>query len=684
MAGLLVAQSAPVVAQRSAAAAVEQLQNAHPRAIRRDVPLTNAIRRAIDAGTRNLTGRPGPDYWQLETDFTIQARLDPATQTITGTETILIHNNSSEALTQLVLRLDHNIFRGLVPRGSSVPAENTDGMVVTRIVVNGEVADLNPPAPAAGGRRGGGAGAAGGQMPLRVSGLDQTSARISLSAPIAAKSTATLEIAWHTKLPGGPDGRGHRMTQRWDDTLFQPTQWYPRLAKYDDMNGWDTSVYLGPAEFYNNFGRFDVKIDVPAGWIVSGTGVLQNPEQVLTATARQRLATVLDSDAIVTIVGPEEIGPGQATAAGDRLVWHFAADKVNDFAWATARKFVWQATRATIPGKGPVPIHMVFLPERASAFANAGQLTRHALEFYSKLWAPYPFPQLTLQDGPSAGMEYPMVINSNQGAADHETGHQWWPMMVGTNETRYGWMDEGFNQYMNILSGADRRGVPPNLDGPGQSYGRMSGSEDEAAMMWSANYAGSGYGYQTYSKTPLMLSMLGGIVGDEAVQHAISEYTKVWSFKHPSPWDFVFFMDTTLKQDLDWFWYYWLWTTESVDGRIANVSTIGSRTTVTVRQDGQMPSPVVLKVQFAPEGAALKPMANAKMVGPDTAVVTWPVDVWFGGNRTFDAVLDFGGRKIEGITLDPMCRFPDRDPNDNVWPAPATALNPQARAYTCG
>jgi len=680
--GAMIFEPASISAQNAAAAAA-QLQDASPRAIRRDVPLTNAIRRAMDAGTRDLTGRPGANYWQLETDFTIEARLDPATQTITGTETILIHNNSPAPLGDLVMRLDHNIFRGLVPRGMSVPAENTDGMVVTRLAIDGVAIDL---APTAGGRRGGGPGGAPAQRANAVSGLTQTVARITLANPIPAKGTARLEVAWHTKLPGGPAGSGHRMTQRWDDTLFQPTQWFPRLAKYDDMRGWDTSLYLGPSEFYNNFGKFDVKIDVPAGWIVSGTGVLQNPERVLTATARERLATVLSSDAIVTIVGPEEIGPGQATAAGERLVWHFAADKVNDFAWATAKKFVWQATRATIPTKGPVPIHMVFLPERAAQFANAGQISRHALEFYSKLWAPYPFPQLTLQDGPSAGMEYPMVINSNQGAADHEAGHQWWPMVVGTNETRYGWMDEGFNQYMNVLSDADARGRVPNLNGAGQSYGRTSGNEDEPSMMWSANDAGALYGFQTYSKTPLMLSMLGGIVGDEAVQHAMSEYTKAWSFKHPSPWDFIFFMNSTLKQDLSWFWYYWLWTTESVEGRIAGVSTAGARTTVTVRQDGQMPSPVILKVKFTAPGQLPRPVANAtvKMVDPQTALITWPVDVWFNGSRTFSAAFDTGGRAIETITLDPMCRFPDRDPNDNVWPAPTTPLAAGARAYQCG
>ena len=643
--------------------AVSQPATTVPRAIRRDVPLTNSIRRAFEAGTRDTTGRPGPNYWQLQTDYAINVSLDPATQTLTGTETIALHNNSPRELTEIVLRLDHNIFRGLVPRGLSVPAENTDGMVVTRIAVNGEVVDLNA-------RPAGGRGRGNAPPTLAASGLDQTVARVSLAAPIAAKSTAKLEIAWHTKLPGGPNGRGHRMTQRWNDTLFQPTQWFPRVAKFDDMRGWDTSLYLGPSEFYNNFGRFDVRIDVPAGWIVSGTGVLQNPGEVLTARARERLARVLDSDEVITIVGEDEVGPGQSTAPGDRLVWHFAADMVNDFAWATAKNYVWRATRATIPGKGPIPIYMVHLPERANLFANAGEVTRHALEFYSKLWAPYPFPQLTLQDGPSAGMEYPMVINSNQGAADHEAGHQWWPMMVGTNETQYGWMDEGFNQYMNLLSRADSRGVAPSLDGLGQRYGQTSGDEDEPPMMWDANNAGSMYGFQTYSKTPLMLSMLGGIVGDEAVQRAMSEYSKVWSFKHPSPWDYMFFMNNALGQDLNWFWYYWLWTTESVNGSIAEVKPSGARTVVTVRQDGQMPAPVVLQVQFAPDGPAIKPMPNAKMVDATTAIVTFPVDVWFDGRRTFDATLDFGGRTITTITLDPGKRFPDRDPADNVWPKP--------------
>jgi aminopeptidase N len=361
-------------------------------------------------------------------------------------------------------------------------------------------------------------------------------------------------------------------------------------------------------------------------------------------------------------------------------VWRFHADTVNDFAWATAKKYVWQATRATIPNKGVIPVHMLYLPARANLFARAGQITRHALEFYSKLWFPYQFPQLTLQDGPSSGMEYPMVINSNQGAADHETGHQWWPMVVSNNETWYGWMDEGFNQYMNILSDADAASKAAVFDGLGQSYGRTSGMEAEPPMMWNANYAGPGYyGFTTYQKTPLMLSALGGIVGDSAVQRAHREWAQAWMFKHPSPWDYMFFMNNALGRDLGWFWNSWLFTTESVDGRLASVKTQGIRTTVTVAHDGNMPAPILLEVRFVPNGPAIRPMKNAVMTDSVTALVAWPVDVWFGGRRSVALDLVFGGRKIERITLDPARRFPDRTPTDNQWMAAAPAVVPPAK-----
>jgi len=658
---LAAALAAPVPALAQSPGATEA---SLPRPIQRALPHTDMIRRAWEAGTRGPTGRPGPKYWQLWMDYTIHASLDPTTSTVTGRETAVIHNNSNSALTSIQLRLDQNIFAPDVPKLESVPSL-TGGMKISRLAVNGQDVNLDPP-PMRRRRRG-----AQPQAQLAVYGLDQTSARIVLTNPIPAHGVDTLQADWSFEVPLVPAGeRGERMG-RWADSLYQVGQWYPRVAVYDDLRGWDTDPYLGPSEFYNNFGHFDVTIDVPAGWIVGATGVLQNPDQVLTAAERERLSHALDADTTLNVVPAGVRGPGKSTAAGNsegRVSWHFVADTVGDVAWATSNQFVWDVSRATIPGKGRVPINILYLPGDAQRYADAGPTARHALQFYSKLWMPYTFPQLTIVDGPEMGMEYPMFIMSSVGAADHETGHQWWPMMVGTNETWYGFMDEGFNQYMNILSRDDRMGRPVNLDGLGQSYGRISGNEREAPLMWDANYGGPMYSFQAYSKAPMMLSALGGVVGDSAVWRAMSGYAKAWRFKHPSPWDYAYFMDNALGRDLDWFWYYWLFTTDAVDGSIQKVVQSGSRTTVTVRQDGDMPSPVVLKVFFPATGPALRPMANATMVSDTSAIVRWPVDVWFAGNRTFDAVLDFGGRKIDKVMLDPGCRFPDNDITDNVWP----------------
>ena len=518
------------------------------RAIRRDIPITNMIKRAMAAGTRDSTGRPGRNYWQLRTDYTINASLEPSTSRVTGRESIVLYNNSDSAMHTIVMRLDQNIYAPNVPRGEQMP-EITDGMKITRLSVNGLAADLNLEAIGCLGpfRQGGGAPA-----PLtkpRATELGQTSACIGLPTPIPAKGKATIEVDWNFKVPHVEGGRGLRMGT-WGDTLYQVAQWYPRVAVYDDLRagGWDTDPYLGSSEFYNNYGRFDVSIDVPAGWVVGSTGVLQNPEQVLTAKERERLSHVLESDSTINILSASERGPGVSTAAGNRLVWHFVADTVSDVAWGTSNQYVWDATRANIPGKGFVPVHILYLNGHAQNYAQVGPRTRHALEFYSKLWMPYAFPLLTVIDGPDGGMEYPMLIMSGLGAADHETGHQWWPMMVGVNETWYGFMDEGFNQYMNILSNQDLRKQPFNVDGQGQAYGQVSGDEREAPLMWDANYGGPMYGFQAYGKAPMMLSMLGGVVSDTAVQRAMSDYAKAWRFKHPSPWDYAFFMSNALKR----------------------------------------------------------------------------------------------------------------------------------------
>lgn len=617
-----------------------------PRSIRRTIPISRSFENGLRAGTRDSTGRPGSRYWQLRTDYLITARLDPATGTVSGHESVAITNPSDSTLTVIGLRLYQNLFAPNVARADPVAAL-TGGVRVSGLVVNGDTVHVDSLAGAWG---------------------RTTVVRVKLATPIAAHGSGTVEADWSFVIPLIPDDkRGDRMG-RWGTRLFQVAQWYPQIAMFDDLRGWDPELYLGDAEFYNNFGSFDVRLDVPAGWLIGATGVLANADSVLTPMVRERLAAAITSDSQRVVVGVDDRGAGKATATGDRLVWHFTADSVADFAWAASNEFVWDVSRATIPGRGAIPVNFLYLPEH-TRYAGAAPWARHALEFYSKLWMPYAFPQLTQVDGPEGGMEYPMLIMSGPGfgVTDHETGHQWWPMMVGVNETEYGWMDEGFNSYMNIVSGAAFKGQPPQLDSVGQSYGETAGSDDQGPMMWDANYAGPWYGYVTYAKAPMMLSMLGGIVGDTAVQRAMSAYATTWRFRHPSPWDYMFAMNRELDRDLGWFWYYWLFTTESVDGSIDSVVTRGRRSTVMVRESGEMPAPVILRVEFAANGPALKPMKNAVIEG-NSAIVTWPVDVWFGGRRTFEAELDFGGRQIERVTFDPQARFPDRDPGDNVWP----------------
>ena len=281
----------PIAAQATATRPVDAQSAASSRApgrsIRRDLPMTNSIRRAHAAGTRDSTGRPGRKYWQLRTDYKITARLDTATSRVTGRETIVVYNNSDSALNRIVMRLDQNIFKANVPRNDAVP-EITDGMKITRLTVDGQAADLNE----------GSVGCLGpfrpGGLPPeslvrpRATDLGQTSACVGLPKPIAAKGSATIEVDWNFRVPRIDTGRGYRMG-RWADTLYQVAQWYPRIAVYDDLRqrGWDTEPYLGNAEFYNNFGRFDVSIDVPAGWVIGATGVLQNPTEVLTPAARE-------------------------------------------------------------------------------------------------------------------------------------------------------------------------------------------------------------------------------------------------------------------------------------------------------------------------------------------------------------------------------------------------------------
>jgi hypothetical protein len=624
---LLLALAAPL-----APAAAQQRAPSFPRAtraVRRDLPLGPMIRRAYAAHTRDSSGTPGPRYWQQQVDYSIDARLDVDSAVLHGEESITLHNSSPDTLGSIVLRLYQNYFRAEEARNDYV-TDITDGVIVERLVVNGAPVKLDDP---------------------RAYAVDGTVARVALASPILPGAEARIAVQWHFAVPNVPSGvRGERMG-RWGTDLYQIAQWYPQVAMYDDLRGWDTDQYLGKGEFYNQFGRFDVRITLPAGWLVGATGTLANPEEVLSPTTRERLALAMHADSTVHVVTAAERGAGTATTAGASLTWHFTAPMVNDFAFVASKSFVYDATHAMAPN--PTLVQVLYLPEH-QAYARTAQIARFALEQHAKTVMPYDFPQATVADGPETGMEYPMIIFSGAGfgVVTHELGHEWFPMMVGSNETWYGWQDEGFNEYIDGIAAAAYRKAPADDDGAGAAYRQIAGSELEAPMMWPSDFAGPYYEIQAYVKAPLALRALGGVVGDSAVREAFAAYAQAWRYKHPSPWDFFTFMDHRLGTELGWFWNAWWFTTQTFDQAIAGVAPRTNSVAVTVEDHGDMAMPIILRVEYD---------------GGRTETLTRPASVWFGGARTAVVSVPLGGKRIARLTLDPENRFQDLDRSNNVW-----------------
>jgi len=628
--------AAVILAAATSAGAQRTTQSARPtlpeRAVRRDIPLQPGIRRAFAQGTRDSTGAPGRNYWQQTVDYRIDATLDAPAGVLHGSETVTLHNTTPNTLDRIVLRLYQNYFKATVQRNDYV-TDITDGVVMEKLVVNGTPVSLTDDAH------------------YKVNG---TVASVTPVAPIAPGTTATIEATWHFAVPRVDTlARGERMG-RFGDYLYQVAQWYPQVAMYDDMRGWDTDQYMGIGEFYNQFGSFDVNITVPGGWLVGATGDLQNPTEVLSQRTRDRLALAMRVDTTVHVVTAAERG-ASATGAGATLTWHFSAPHVNDFAFATSRDYVYDATHASIPGKSVIPVNVLYLPQHtAYATNNTAQYGRFALEHHSRYVFPYEFSQGTIADGPETGMEYPMIIFDGPGfgVTAHEFGHEWFPMTVGSDETRYGWMDEGFNEYIDAAATADFEHKPEVMAASAESYRRVAGSELEAPMMWPTDFVGPNATMTTYVKAPVVFYALGGVVGDSAAHAAFVDYAKEWRFKHPSPYDFFMSMNRSLGRNLDWFWYQWFFTTYTVDQSIESVTRRGTNEIVTINDRGDMAMPIILRVDYT-NGTS------------DTVIQQ--AYVWFAGARHVAMTIPLRGKTVRTVTLDPDNRFQDLDRTNNVW-----------------
>ena len=621
----------------------------------RPVPTSEAFRRGLASGTRTAAGQPGARYWQQSVAYRIRAELDPRTTVLRGSERIVYRNRSPDTLATIVLNLYQNIYTENAARNRRAP--NTGGVTLERVVAQGTALAERPAASV-------GIVRVAENPPVGYA-VEGTLGRLVLPRPVAPGDSAVLEIDWHHGVPPAPTFR-----TAWEDALgaraFVVGQWYPQVAVYDDLNGWDATPYLGDGEFYLEYGDFDVDLTLPAGWIVGATGTLANAADVLSPRTRERLARAAASDSVVHVVTAADLASGAALArpADGRLTWRFSARNVRDFAFAASDHYLWDAARATVSdsagGERAVTVSALYRPG-AAGWDRAWRYGQHAISYLGRLVIPYVYPQATIAEGPIGGMEYPMLVfiprpsaaEDLQSVIAHELGHQWFPMLVGSDEASYAWMDEGVNSYYEDRSVEDF--FPGTHAGSVGSYLRVAGHDAEVPLMRHTDLV-SPYGARTvaaYTKPAAVLLALRGVLGDSTFNRAMREYARAWSFRHPQPWDFFGTFERVARRDLDWFWYPWFFETGVLDQAIESVRPVSGGVEVVIRDRGDNPMPVFVA---ASSGGGMTTEQEAE-------VGEWLRD---GGTRTLTVLIPTSGVPTK-VELDPRHLLPDVDRANNVW-----------------
>ena len=639
-----------------------------------------AFQQAVANGTRSLTGAPGPNYWQNGADYDIDARLDEGSQTLTATGTITYSNNSPDSLAFLVLKLRQNVHAPGVPRNR--PVAVTGGLTLDRLAVGGveaeDVSVLETP------------GSYSGSVEPGTYAVNGTVLTLGLPAPLAPGASVDLDVAWSYPVP--PATGTYR--QGTDGEVYYLGYWYPQVAVYDDVIGWHTDPYLGNGEHYMGFGDYTVDLDVPAGWLVWGTGDLANADEVLTDQTRERLDRAMTSDEVVNVVAATERSTATQPGADGRLVWRFEADRVRDVAFAASDAYVWDATHAAVDqdedgDAEAVLINALYRPagERPmeAPWERSAEFSRFSIEHLSDLIFPYPWPHMTAVEGIiTGGMEYPMMtlIGGDRedpslfGVTYHEISHMWFPMIVGTNEKGYTWMDEGltsFNTNEGIAdffdgSAENRPEIDPWVRGR-QSHYALAGTGYAVPPMRHNDLFPIGGGTRqvdavqggarvvaSYSTPAVLMHALRGVYGGSAFFDAYQEYGRRWQYMHPYPYDFFNTFENRLGEDLDWAWTPTLFDTWTVDHAVASVEDTGGAVVVTVEDQGRAPMPAPVRVTYA-DGRVEEQ--------------TVPVATWLAGETT--ATLRFGPGDVARVEVDPDTFIPDVDRTDNVYPADAEA-----------
>lgn len=604
---------------------------------------------------RSASGTPGPDYWQNRADYEIHAQLDPATKQLSASESITYTNHSPDVLTSLWLQLDQNTYR---PDARSVTADNTrhseftDGLVIDALAVDYH-----------------------GQTKKADYAVSDTRMQIRLSEALAGfGGRIRIHVRYHYTIPGEFGGRTAWINTK-NGEIYDVAQWYPRMAVYDDLRGWDTLPYLGQ-EFYLEYGNFDYYVTVPSDLLVAGSGVLVNPGAVLTPNQRRRLDAARASDATIMIRTTAEVASAASRSGKEQTrTWHFRMANTRDVAFSASRAFVWDAARIQLPGVGPA-LAMSFYPAESAgedAWGRSTEYLKHAVEEFSRRWFTYPYPAAVNVAGGVSGMEYPalvfdgMKVNGKElfTVTAHEIGHTWFPMVVGFDERRDAWMDEGFDTFIDIYeSEAFSNGVygpkrdkefAPGGGNPVDEIVAVLADADAPSPMTRADIIQDKYGHPiTYFKSALGLVLLREqILGPERFDWAFRRFIRAWAFKHPQPTDFFRAMESEGGEDLSWFWRGWYLNNWMLDLAVRGVTYAdgdpAKSAQVTIENLDRLVMPATVHVEFK-DGSSKR--------------IRLPVDTWI--QKTAATLYLTSSQAIVSVTIDPDHVIPDKDRTNNV------------------
>ncbi len=552
------------------------------------IQIPRNILEAFKNGTRSFDGSPGPNYWQNSSDYFIDLKFIPSERKILASEKIIYYNNSPDTLKRIVIRLLQDYFKKGSAREFQVnPSDIHDGTVINKLSIKGNWYDLKDRARAT---------QFSTNINLKLDSLDF----------IPPKSKTQIEIDWEVVIPKFSNIR----MGTYDSTSFFIAYWYPQIAVYDDVYGWDEIPYTGTVEQYNDFNNYDVRITVPKNFLVWATGVLQNPEEVYSERVLERYQLAQKSDSIIHIVTLEDILENKLnTKNKDFLTYHYKADFVPDFAFALSDHYLWDASSLVVDSTtGRKTFISAVYKKESKDFYDVAKISRDVISFFSFEFPqiPYPYPSMTVFNG-QGGMEFPMMVNNGStpnysaalGLAAHEIAHTYFPFYMGINEKRFAWMDEGFAVMLPYdLQERYSEDIGPRARNS-RAYENFAGNEEDMPpIVPSYLLKGQSYRVASYARPGIAYDILRDLLGKDQFIKVMKEYVRLWNGKHPLPYDFFFTFNKYAGENLDWFFIPWFFERAVPDIDIDNVKYAKKELSFDIVKAGKLPVPVSIKITF--------------------------------------------------------------------------------------